>query len=199
MGRKAFLCAFCCWAVSVFAVEQVNTETDRETVVSYSWSDIDTAMAQVADSFLASRKIQVPGVQMPVIAISRVTNDTCQHLDMMVLTEKLVAVILEDGRYDVSAVFADAEAGRETMIGTVRTARGDAEYDASTLQQKGLLKAPDFAIGGKLVQQNVRRDNGGWRVEYHLAINAVRLKDGNKVWEKSVRIIKNLEPGAPVW
>ncbi len=178
---------------------RVNTDTDREVTVSYDWSDIDYAIVEVADSLLKSTRLKVDGRETPMVAIGRVTNDTCQHLDTMLITEKLVEVLLASDRFDVTAAFADRDEGREAMIGSVREARDNQEFDQTTVQQKGQLRAPDFSIMGKLTQQNVRTDDGGLRIEYFLELRATRLKDGATVWQTTNRRVKAVADGMPVW
>ncbi len=179
--------------------QRVNTETDREVTVSYDWSDIDAMTTEVVNSLLMCTRLAESGHTNPVVAIGRVVNDTCQHFDTSLITEKLVAVLLETGRFDVTATFADQTDVRESMIETVRRARGDSEYDQTTVQQKGQLCAPDVSITGKIIQRNVRTDAGGLRVEYYLDLRATRLRDGATVWQKTSRRIKEVAEGMPVW
>ncbi len=179
--------------------EQVDTSADTEVTISYDWSDIDASVGKITQSLLASNRLVSLDRERPLVAIGRVTNDTCQHFDTSLITEKIVAVLLESDRFDVTAAFADRASDREAMLGEVRSVRGDAEFDASTVVRQGQLEVPDFSITGKVIQRSVRRDNGGRRVEYFLTLSATRLSDGVTLWQSSDRRIKSVADGMPVW
>ena len=98
----------------------------------------------------------------------------------------------------LSALFGGAGTDRAT-VSAARTVRGNAEFDAATIQRKGQLKAPDLAITGKLTQRNVRRDNGGTRIEYFLTLKATRLADGVALWQDSRQTVKAVAKGMPTW
>ncbi len=179
--------------------EVVDVDADTEVTVSYDASDIGASVAEIAQSLLASSRLKSLDREIPLVAIGKVTNDTCQHFNTSLITEKIAMVLLDSGRFNVTAAFADKASDRETMLGTVRTARDDAEFEATNVIGKGHLEVPDFSITGKILQRNVRRDNGGRRIEYFLSLSATRLSDGVVLWQSSARRIKSVADGMPVW
>ncbi len=179
--------------------ERVDTEADTEVTISYDWSDIDASLGKMTKSLLASTKLKSSDRKYPLVAIGKVTNDTCQHFDTSLITEKIVRALLDSERFDVSATYGATAYDREEMIHSVRAARGEAEVDASTIAGKGQLEAPDFVLTGKVLQRNVRRDNGGRQVEYFLSLRATRLSDGVTLWQSSDQRIKRVANGMPVW
>lgn len=186
--------ALCVGCASSTAV--VDTQNDAETTVSFDWRDLDGAAATLAQSLLASPRVGGAAAKPAVVAFGRMTNDTCQHLDPDLLTQKLAEALLLSERFEVSAAFG---ATRDATVGDVRAVRGDAEFDAATLQAKGSLRAPDLSLSGRLIQRNVRRDNGGLRIEYFLTLRATRLSDGVAVWQDSCQVVKAVGPGMPAW
>lgn len=186
----ALLCAGCA------STELVDTANDAETTVSYDWRDLEGAAAAMAQSLLASPRLPGDARRPAVVALGPITNDTCQHLDPALLTGRLAEALLADGRFEVSALFGDA---RDETVADARLVRGGAEFDQATVQRKGRLKAPDLSLTGKLTQRNVRRDNGGTRVEYFLTLKATRLADGVTLWQDSLQTVKAVGPGMPVW
>ena len=150
----------------------------------------------LAALLLASPRVGGTAAKPAVVAFGRMTNDTCQHLDPDLLTQKLAEALLLSERFEVSAAFG---ATRDATVGDVRAVRGDAEFDAATLQAKGTLRAPDLSLSGRLIQRNVRRDNGGLRIEYFLTLRATRLSDGVAVWQDSCQVVKAVGPGMPAW
>lgn len=181
------------------ATERVDTHNDTEVTVSFDYRDIDGAVAKLAQGLLASPRLPKEGTSVPVVAMGRVVNDTCQHLDTALITTKLEEALLASGRFAVSAVFAGQASGRDATVADARRVRGNAEFDAATVQRKGRLKAPDLALSGKLTQRNVRRDDGGLRIEYFLSLRATRLSDGTAVWQGSSQTVKAVADGMPVW
>lgn len=183
----------------VSATERVDTRNDAEVTVSFDYRDLDGAAARLAESLLASPRLGDAKGKVPVVALGRVVNDTCQHLDTDLITAKIGEALLASGRFAISAVFAGSASGRDATVSDARAVRGNAEFDAATVQRKGQLKAPDLALSGKLTQRNVRRDDGGLRIEYFLTLRATRLSDGTAVWQGSSQTIKAVADGMPVW
>lgn len=181
------------------ATERVDTHADRETTVSFDYRDIDGAAAALAQSLLASPRLGDDGSRVPVVVLGRVVNDTCQHLDADLITAKLGEALLASGRFAVSSVFAGNASGRDAIVSDARSVRGKDAFAPSSVPGKGRLRAPDLALSGKLTQRNVRRDNGGQRIEYFLTLRATRLSDGTAVWQGSSQTVKAVADGMPVW
>lgn len=179
--------------------ERVDTHNDTEVTVSFDYRDIDGAVAKLTQGLLASPRLGTGGARVPVVAVGRVVNDTCQRLDTDLITEKLAEALLASERFAVSSVFAARGSGRDATVADARRVRGDGEFDQATVQKKGQLQAPDLALSGKLTQRNVRRDNGGLRVEYFLTLRVTRLSDGTAVWQGSSQTVKAVADGMPVW
>ena len=181
------------------STERVDTDNDTEVTVSFDYRDIEGAVAQLVASLLESPRLAPQGDQLAVVAIGRVTNDTCQHLDTDLITLRLSEALMATDRFTLTSVFADKASGRDTMVSDARTARGNAEFNQSTTQKQGQLVAPDFSLTGKLSQRNVRRDDGGLRVEYFLTLKATRIRDGLTLWQSNVQRVKAVADGMPVW
>lgn len=196
-----------CWAILTLSLclgcasttTRVDTHNDAEVTVSFDYRDIDGAATQLAKSLLASQRLGNGKGKTPVVAFGRVVNDTCQHLDTDLITAKIGEALLASGRFSVSSVFADRASGRDATVSDVRAVRGNTEFDAASIQAKGQLKAPDISIAGKLTQRNVRRDDGGLRIEYFLTLRATRLSDGTAVWQDSCQTVKAVASEMPVW
>lgn len=194
LAGGALLAALLC--VGCAGTTLVDTANDAETTVSYDWRDLEGAAAAMARSLLASPRLPGTAKRPAVIALGPVTNDTCQHLDPALLTGRLAESLLASGRFEVSALFGDAH---DATLADARAARGNAEFDQATIQRKGTLRAPELSLTGKLTQRNVRRDNGGTRIEYFLTLKATRLADGVTLWQETRQTVKAVGPGMPVW
>lgn len=182
----------------VSTTERVDPAADAEVTVSFDWRDLDAATAHMAQSLLGGARVAAEATEAKpaLVALGPVVNDTCQHLDPTLLTERLGETLLASGRFEISALFG---ATRDATVADVRAVRGNAEFDAATLQAKGGLRAPTHALTGKLTQRNLRRDNGGLRIEYFLTLRLARLADGTVVWQDSCQVVKAVAAGMPVW
>ena len=196
MARVWPILALCLCVGCASSTARVDTRNDTETTVSFDWRDLDGAAGRMAQSLLASPRIGATAAKPAVVAFGRVDNDTCQHLDPDLITQTLAEALLLSERFQVSATFG---ATRDDTVADVRAVRGNDEFDAATLQAKGTLRAPDFSLSGKLTQRNVRRDNGGLRIEYFLTLKATRLSDGVTIWQDSCQVVKAVAEGMPVW
>lgn len=196
MARVWPILALCLCVGCASSTTQVDTQNDTETTVSFDWRDLDGAASQLSQSLLASPRIGATAEKPALVVFDRLDNDTCQHLDTDLITQKIAEALLLSERFQVSATFG---ATRDDTIADVRAVRGNDEFDASTLQAKGNLRAPDLSLTGKLTQRNVRRDNGGLRIEYFLTLKATRLSDGVTIWQDSCQVVKAVAEGMPVW
>ncbi len=186
-----------CWGCA--STERVDVHNDTETTVSFDIHDIEAAAAMLSQSLLQARRIGATSEKPVLVAFGHVTNDTCQLFDTDVLLRRLEEALVTSDRFEVSAVFAGRASGRDDQISAARSVRGNAAFDAASIQQQGQLRVPDISISGKLTQRNVRRDNGGTRIEYFVTLKATRLADGVVVWQRSFQTVKAVAAGMPVW
>ncbi len=180
----------------------VNQDTDTEILTSLDYKDFENAATQTTNAILSSNKLrQVTADKTRVysVAISKVIDNTPFHLDTDILTARVGEALLADDRFVISATFADKATNREAMIDTVRTARNNDEFDPTTVQQKGTLQAADFALSGKIIARDLRRDNGGHQYEYYFQLRMTDLKTGNVVMSKETKIIKRTDDKDHTW
>ena len=179
----------------------VDTHNDTEIVAGLDYKDFEAAAAEATQAILSSAKVRAltPPGKVYVVAIGKVSDETALAIDTDLLTARVSEALLADERFTLSAVFADKASNRDETVSDARAVRGNDEFDAATIQRKGQLKAPDLAITGKLTQRNVRRDNGGTRIEYFLTLKATRLADGVALWQDSRQTVKAVAKGMPTW
>ncbi len=180
----------------------VDQATDTEILAGLDYKDFNHAAAEAIEAILSSNKLAqataVPG-RIYGVAISRVEDATPLKIDTDQLTTQISEALLQDDRFVISATFADKASNRDAMIGTVREARGNAEFDQSTVQGEGQLKAPDFSLSGKVIARDVRRDNGGHQYEYIFQLRLTNLATGNVVMIKETKIIKRTGTSDHTW
>lgn len=151
--------------------ELIDPAASRETTVAFDARDIAAANTELIASFFGSPRL---AAELPTpcrVAWGRLVNDSCCHLDSGALVGALTEAIAESDRF--------------TLLSGPRTSAA--------------ASAPDLLLAGKLTQSNLRRDNGGTRIEYLLTLRAVRPGDGVSLWQRTITVVKAVAPGMPVW
>ncbi len=208
MNKLTLTCALSLCAVAVGFVgctdrtELVDVETDTEIVAGLDYKDFEHAATETTKAILLSNKLadatrergRIYGV-----AISKVEDATPLSIDTDLITTRISEALLQDDRFVISAVFADKASNRDAMVGTVREVRDDAEFNQSTVQAEGQLKAPDFSLSGKIIGRDVRRDNGGHQYEYYFQLRLTNLATGNVLMVKETKIIKRTGSKSHTW
>lgn len=197
MKRVAGLCIAIMLACGCASdkVVPIDRDRDSENPTALSYRDFDAMAAEAVQSLLASGRL----ASGAVLAMGRVTNDTCIHFPVSLITAKIEQGLTNSGRVRVTSAVAADPAGTEQLIAATRRLRADAEFDAATIAGKGALIAPDLAFSGRITQRNIRRANGGIQVEYHYIFQVTDLKTGLQIWQYPGVIGKRVAPGWPVW
>ena len=169
--------------------ERVDPTRSAETTVSFDARDIAAATDELVRSLLESPRVGGTPEQPRVVAWGAVVNDTCQHLDSSALTGAITDALLESERFLFSTAVAARSSDRDALSAEARAAAPAAKR----------LRSPDLSLSGKLLQANVRRDNGGMRIEYLFTLRATDLATGTLLWQKNVQVVKAVAAGMPVW
>ena len=179
----------------------VDTENDAEVVAGLDYKDFETAAAEATQAILGSAKLRAatPEGRLYVVSIGKVVDATPLGIDTDLVTARVTEALLNDERFVTSAVFADSASNRDETISDARAVRGNAEFDQSTVQKQGTLKAPDFSLTGKIVARDVKRDNGGHQYEYYFQLRLNDLKTGTVLMSRETRIVKRTGEKGHTW
>lgn len=163
--------------------ERIDIHHDTgEQVMGLDYRDFSQAAAEAVQSMLKSGMLDKKSGDRYVLAISRVTNDTMQHIDTDQLVKKIRVELLRSGKVVVTTAVG-AEGAEDTMSFQARELREDEEFNQRTVQQKGQMIAPDLSLSGKILQRNVRMDDGKQQVEYYFMLSLTEIKTGLAWWE----------------
>lgn len=179
----------------------VDQDNDQEIVAGLDYKDFAEAAETTTRQILTSAKVNraTRGDKTYVVAIGKVIDETPLAIDTDLVTARITEALLNDDRFEISAVFADKADNQDTMVTDVRTVRGNAEFDSSTVQQQGQLKAPDFSLFGKIIARDVKRDNGGHQYEYYFQMKMTDLSTGSLLITKETRIVKRTGKKSHTW
>ncbi len=163
--------------------ERIDMHEDKGAqVMGLDYRDFNQAAAEAVQSMLQSGALDKKTGDRYVLAISRVTNDTMQHIDTDQLVKKIRVELLKSGKVVVTtAVGADGPEDR--MSKQARELREDEEFNQRTVQEKGQMIAPDMSLSGKILQRNVKMDDGKQQVEYYFMLSLTEIKTGLAWWE----------------
>lgn len=179
----------------------VDQGNDTEIVAGLDYKDFETAAAETVNAILASRQVReaTANDKTYVVAIGKVSDETPLAIDTDLVSARIGEALLNDGRFTLSAVFADREGNRDATVSDARLVRGNDEFDQATVQTKGRLKAPDLSLSGKIIARDVRRDNGGHQYEYYFQLRMNDLATGTVLAMRETKVIKRTGKKSHTW
>ena len=197
------LCAVltACGGTSVVDLDNAQEVSAMQNVMELEYRDWTSTAEKMTKSMLTSGAFS--RVKNPVIAMGTIKNDTMQRFDTDILTKKIRSTLVNSGRAQVATSFRNNKAAEDETTYAMRQTRDNAEYDSSTIAQKGTLVAPNMSLSGKMIQRNLKLESGWFssvdtRVEYYLQLTLTDLKTGLSVWEDEQPIVKE-GSHAPTW
>ena len=168
-------------------------------VAGLDYRDLQEAASATLQSLFASGRLDRKDGQMYVLTVGRVANDTPQHFDTDTLTSYITEELMNSGKVMVTSAMAAKASNRDDMVYGARTARGNAEFNQNTGAQTGQLVAPTHTVYGKVIQRELRMDNGDKQVEYYLQMRIVEIANGLQWWQKQEFIGKRADATTPTW
>ncbi len=163
--------------------ERIDINNDEGAqVMGLDYRDFNQAAADAVQSMLKSGALDKKSGDRYVLAISRITNDTMQHIDTDQLIKKIRIELLRSGKVVVTTAVG-MDGAEDKMAKEARKLREDAEFNQRTVQEEGQLIAPDMSLSGKIIQRNVKMDDGKQQVEYYFMLSLTEIKTGLAWWE----------------
>ena len=168
-------------------------------VAGLDYRDVQLAANQLIQSLFRSGRLDRGDGQLYVMTVGKVKNDTMQRFDTDILTSYITEELMNSGKVMVTSAMAAKASNRDDMIHGARTARGNAEFNQNTVAQAGQLVAPTHSLYGKIIQRELRMDNGDKQIEYYLQMRIVEIANGLQWWQKQEFIGKRADATTPTW
>ena len=168
-------------------------------VAGLDYRDVQLAAGKLVQSLLRSGRLDRGDGQMYVLAVGQVKNDTMQRFDTDILTSYITEELMNSGKVMVTSAMSASPDNRDQMVNGVRSVRGNAEFNQGTVAQAGQLVAPTHSVYGKIIQREIRMDNGDKQVEYYFQLRIVELATGLQWWQKQELIGKRTDGTTPTW
>jgi len=163
--------------------ERIDIHNDEgDQVMGLDYRDFNQAAQDAVQSMLKSGALDKKSGDRYVLAISRVSNDTMQHIDTDQLIKKIRVELLRSGKVVVTTAVG-MNGAEDKMAKEARKLREDAEFNQRTVQKEGQMIAPDMSLSGKIIQRNVKMDDGKQQVEYYFMLSLTEIKTGLAWWE----------------
>jgi len=163
--------------------ERIDVHNDQGgQVMALDYRDFNEAAAKSVQSMLQSGAVNKRNGDRVILAISRIKNDTMQHIDTDQLIKKIRVDLLRSGKVVVTTAIGSGDTV-DAMNKKARDLRNDDEFNQGTVQKKGQLIAPDMSLSGKIIQRNITMDDGKQQVEYYFQLTLTEIKTGLAWWE----------------
>jgi hypothetical protein len=156
----------------------------RESVVNVGQvniQDFSAAADAAINSLLASGALD--RVQNPpaIVAISRVVNNTGQHIDTDLLTKKIRVAMSQSGKALTTTTVGLGGVAEDPLA---KGLKDEADFAAD----KKITRAPDFSLSGKIIETRARAGNVKQSTySFQLSLSDNR---GLAVWEGEKEITK---------
>ncbi len=159
-----------------------------ETIVSLNQINIqdwNNAADQMVASLLNSGVLERAPRQPAVLAISRIINNTQQHVDIASLTKKIRVALSRTGKVVTTTTMGLGGRAEDPL------AKSAAEY-AAFMNDKPAASTttlPDYSLSGKLLEDRVRVGKTR-QTTYTFQLSLTAVTTGLAVWEDEVQITK---------
>ncbi|MCW8895242.1 MAG: penicillin-binding protein activator LpoB [Sulfurimonas sp.] len=162
----------------------IDMNNDKgEAVMGLDYRDFQGAAQDMTESLLASGAVNKKDGGRYVLVVSRIVNDTMQHIDTDQLVKKIRVGLLRSGKVVVTTAVGVNGAEDKMAMQTRQELRDNEEFAQKTVAQKGQMIAPDLSLSGKILQRNIRVDSKTQRVEYYFQMSLTDIKTGLAFWE----------------
>jgi len=184
------------------ATETVNVDMNHDkarAVMGLDYRDFQASAQEMVDSMIASGALNKQGGGRYVLVVSRIINDTMQHIDTDQLVKKIRVGLLRSGKVVVTTAVGANGAEDKMSMQTRKDLRGNAEFNQKTVAGKGNMIAPDLSLSGKIIQRNVRIDSSTQRAEYYFQMSLTDINTGLAFWEDERVIGKQGSNQSAAW
>ena len=179
---------------------RIDLRHDRgPAVAGLDYRDVQLAANQMLQALFRSGRLDRGDGQMDVMTVGQVKNDTMQRFDTDILTSYITEELMNSGKVMVTSAMAAGADNRDQMVNGVRSVRGNGEFNQNTVAKAGQLVAPTHSVYGKIIQREIRMDNGDKQIEYYFQLRIVEIATGLQWWQKQHLIAKRTGAMTPTW
>lgn len=154
------------------------------------YHDIESVITKNTKSFMKSNFMQKHNKnRKAIIAISNITNQTGEDIDVELLSRKLVRSLSNYEQIILTNAVAGSGSSADKLIEDSRKLTQNENFNQYTTKEKGTLLSPEYSLSGKIVKQ-IRNIGKKQRVDYQFLFTLNDLDSGVEVWSNDVIIMK---------
>ena len=120
-------------------------------------------------------------VRKPLLMLSTIQNNTSEHIDSRLLTERLREILFNSGKVRFTSYAAGEGQSIDGATAAVRTLQHDPNVNQSTVAKKGKVNAYDLSLSGSIIKQSAQagRDR---EISYTFSLILTDNVTGEGVW-----------------
>lgn len=141
----------------------------------------DSMVGSLIDGVINAGKLESPGGQPAMLAISRIANNTSQHVDTDMLVKKIRVALNKTGKVVTTTTMGLGGNAEDPLAQGIK-------QQNEFLQDKKNTRLPDYSLSGKIIEQRERA--GDVRQSSFVFQLSLTSKDGIAVWEEEKTITK---------
>ena len=138
------------------------------------------------------------GITTPNLYLSEIVNHTSEHIDTVLLTNRLREILFNDGRVRATTAYAGAGQVRDSASHDARMLKHDDAVDRSSLVKQRGIKSYDLSLGGVISKQTAR-DGRANELSYTFSLTLTDNATGMMVWTKTTEIKRQHLRGGFGW
>ena len=120
-------------------------------------------------------------VRKPLLMLSTIQNNTSEHIDSRLLTERLREILFNSGKVRFTSYAAGEGQSLDAATAAVRTLQNDPNINQSTVAKKGKVNAYDLSLSGTIIKQSAQ-DGRDREISYTFSLILTDNVTGEGVW-----------------
>ncbi len=134
----------------------------------------------------------------PLLMLSVIQNNTSEHIDTRLLTERLREVLFNSGKVRFTTYAAGVEQSTDAATVVARTLRNDPNVNQRTVAKTGKVNAYDLSLSGVIIKQTAQ-DGRANEISYTFSLTLTDTQTGEGVWAYTKEIKRQYTQGGLGW
>ena len=134
----------------------------------------------------------------PLLMLSTIQNNTSEHIDSKLLTERLREILFNSGKVRFTTYAAGAGQSIDAATAQARQLKKDPNIKKRTALQKGTVHAYDLSLAGVIIKQTAKEGRSN-EMSYTFSLTLTDNSTGEGVWTYTKEIKRQHTQAALSW
>ena len=152
--------------------------------------------AEAAGEELSTREKMT--AMKPLLMLSTIQNNTSEHIDAKLMTERLREVLFNSGKVRFTTYAAGEGQSIDSATAAARQLQHDPNVNKRTLMKKGKVNAYDLSLAGVIIKQTAQ-DGRANELSYTFSLTLTDNNTGEGVWAYTKEIKRQHMQGGFGW